>query len=49
MYVGKSKELLDVVDIGLVIAKVAPLFSHFVKYEVGQTDDSEVCFLTVSQ
>ena len=39
MYVGKSKDLLDAVDIDLVIADVAPLFGHFVRYEVGQTDD----------
>ena len=49
LYVGKSKDLPDVVYIDLVIADIAQLFGHFVKYEVGQTDDSEVSFLTLSQ
>ena len=43
------RTLLDIVDIDLVIADVALLFAHFVKcvkYEVGQTDYSEVSFLT---
>ena len=48
VYVGKSKDLLDVIDIDLVIADVAPLFGHFVKYEVRQTDDSEVSFVILS-
>ena len=33
-YIGKSKDLVDDVDIDLVIADVAPLFGPFVKYEV---------------
>ena len=49
VYIGKSKDLLDVVDIDIVIADVALVFVFCVKYEVGQTDDSEVCFLTLSQ
>ena len=38
-YIGKSKDLVDDVDIDLVIADVAPLFGPFVKYEVGQVSD----------
>ena len=45
-YIGKSKDLVDDVDIDLVIADVAPLFGPFVKYEVGQADEPEVSFIT---
>ena len=38
VFVGQSKENLDSVDSGLVIADVVSVFGRFVKYAVGQAE-----------
>ena len=38
VFIGKSKESLDSVDPQLVMMDVIPVFGHYVKYAVGQSE-----------
>ena len=38
-YVGKAKDRLDLVDPGLVIADVAPMFGPYTKFVLRERDD----------
>ena len=46
-YVGKAKDRLDLVDSGLVIADVAPMFGPYTKFVLRERDDR--VFLTTGR